>query len=287
LSNAPSLNKKVNDNPLMVRLPNGQTMESTHTDFLDIPELSKDASAAHIFSAMENNSLLSVGQLCDEGYSLLFSISEVTIQDSKQKTLLKGSPDSNTGLWRIHVCTKKVQTKNVTAKQHNQISAANNVYSLRNTGALVNYLHKAMFSFTKSSLIHAFKKGHLATWPGLTEDVINKYLKLTPATTMGHMNQKRQNIRSTNKKGKSESEDEDITPQASGEKTHLVFAVVLDQGQIYTDLTGDFPVRSSKGNNVLMICYSYDATYIRPIAMKSKCGAEWVRASGIVFDEMT
>jgi hypothetical protein len=36
-----------------------------------------------------------------------------------------------------------------------------------------------------------------------------------------------------------------------------------------------------------MVCYSYDANYIRPISMKSKSGAEWVRAFGIVFDEMT
>jgi hypothetical protein len=48
LSNAPSLHKKVTNNPLTVRLPNGQTMESTDTAFLDIPELSKAASAAHI-----------------------------------------------------------------------------------------------------------------------------------------------------------------------------------------------------------------------------------------------
>jgi hypothetical protein len=38
---------------------------------------------------------------------------------------------------------------------------------------------------------------------------------------------------------------------------------------------------------MLMVCYSYDVNYIRPIAMKSKSGAEWVRAIGIVFDEMT
>jgi hypothetical protein len=85
LSNAPSLNKKVTNNPLKVRLPNVQTMELTHTAFLDIPELSKVASAAHIFSDMENNSLFSVDQLCDEGYSVFFRISEVTVMDSKQK----------------------------------------------------------------------------------------------------------------------------------------------------------------------------------------------------------
>jgi hypothetical protein len=128
-----------------------------------------------------------------------------------------------------------------------------------------------------------------ATWPGLTEDAIKTYLKLTPATKMGHMNQKRQNIRSNNKKVKSESESEseDITPQGTAKKTHLVFAVVIDQGQIYTDLTGNFPAQSCKGNNVLMVCYSYDANCIWPIAMKSKSGGEWVRDFGIVFDEMT
>jgi hypothetical protein len=82
---------------------------------------------------------------------------------------------------------KKIQTINRPARQN---SAANNVYSLRNTGALVNYMHNAMFIFTKSDLNHAVKKGHLATWPGLTEDAINKYFKLTPAAAMGHMNQK-------------------------------------------------------------------------------------------------
>jgi hypothetical protein len=51
--------------------------------------------------------------------------------------------------------------------------------------------------------------------------------------------------------------------------------------------TGAFPTRSSKGNNGLMICNSYDANCIHPIAMKSKNGAEWVRAFDVVFDKMT
>jgi hypothetical protein len=44
---------------------------------------------------------------------------------------------------------------------------------------------------------------------------------MTPAAAMGHMNQKRQNIRSTNKEVKPESEDEDITPSGKGEKKYL------------------------------------------------------------------
>jgi hypothetical protein len=30
-----------------------------------------------------------------------------------------------------------------------------------------------------------------------------------------------------------------------------------------------------------------DANYIRPILIKSKSGAEWVRSFGIIFDKMT
>jgi hypothetical protein len=136
-------------------------MKYTHIAVLDIPELSKATTAAHIFPAMENNSLLSVGQLCDEGYSVLFNINEVTIMDSTQKILMKGSGDSTTGLWRINLSQNKNRCINAPAQT--QIQSVINAYSLRKTGALVNYLHKSMFSCTKSALIHAVKKGHLAT----------------------------------------------------------------------------------------------------------------------------
>jgi hypothetical protein len=90
------------------------------------------------------------------------------------------------------------------------------------------------------------KDGHLITWPGLTEDAINKHLKLTPATAMGHMSQRRQNIRSTSK---APTEKQQPPDTYLGTKTHLLYAFVVDQGQLYTDLTGKFPVRSSKGNS--------------------------------------
>jgi hypothetical protein len=121
-------------------------------------------------------------------------------------------------------------------------------------GALVHYLHKALFSPTKSALLQAVKNGHLVTWPGLTEDAIHKHLKLTPATAMGHMNQRRQNIMSTSK---TPIEDVPTTDTNLGKKTHLVYAVLVDQGKLYTDLTEKFPVRSSKGNSYVMVCYVY------------------------------
>jgi hypothetical protein len=81
-----------------------------------------------------------------------------------------------------------------------------------------------MFSPTKSALLQAVKNGHLITWPGLTEQAINKHLKLTPVTAMGYMNQRRQNIRSTSQNSiTSDIEDEAVTPSGLGTKTHLVY----------------------------------------------------------------
>jgi hypothetical protein len=190
LVTAPCLNKVISRNPLTVRLPNGATMESSHTDALDIHGLNAAASKAHLFPGMAHHSLLSVGQLCDEAYIVTFQQDTVTICNSDNSKLLSGPRDATTGLWRINL----KQTNN-----HIPGPIANNVYELRNTGALVHYLHKALFSPTKAAMLQSVRDGHLITWPGLTEDAINKHLKLTPATTMGHMNQRRQNIRSTSR----------------------------------------------------------------------------------------
>jgi hypothetical protein len=151
----------------------------------------------------------------------------------------------------------------------------NNVYELRNTGALVHYLHKALFSPTKAAMLQAVKDGHLITWPGLTEDAINKHLKPTPATATGHMNQRRQNIESTSK---APIEKQQIPDTDLGSKTHPMYAIVVDQGQLYTNFTGKFPVRSSKGNYYVTVCYIYDCNNVKVIPMKSRSASEWVKA---------
>jgi hypothetical protein len=155
---------------------------------LDIPELSATAAVAHVFPDMANNSLLSVAQLCNEGYSVTFTIGSVTLFNNIGKEILKGNRDLDTGLWRINL-RKEIQ--------HKTIASANNVYELQ---------------------------GHIATWPGLIEDAINNHLKLTPAMVMRHMNKKRQNIRSKSKTVTitSDLEDTTSTPAGTGDKTNFV-----------------------------------------------------------------
>jgi hypothetical protein len=73
----------------------------------------------------------------------------------------------------------------------------------------------------------------------------------------------------------------------SGTKTHIVYAVVVDQGQLYTDLTGKFPVQPSKGNSYVMVCYIYNCNYVKVIPMKSRSASEWVKSYDIFYQELT
>jgi hypothetical protein len=103
LVNTPCLNKIKSQNLLTVRLPNGATMESSHTTALDIPELNTAASIVNAFPGMANHSLILVGQLCNEGYTVTFKNASVTICDPQEFQILSGARDLDTGLWRINL----------------------------------------------------------------------------------------------------------------------------------------------------------------------------------------
>jgi hypothetical protein len=106
-------------------------MESSHTAAVDIPELNTATSIAHVFPGMANHSLLSVGQLCNEGYTVTFKNASVTICDSQEFQILSGARDLDNGLWRINL-----------RKEHQQPQQAvsNNVYELRKNRSVSPFL---------------------------------------------------------------------------------------------------------------------------------------------------
>ena len=79
-------------------------------------------------------------------------------------------------------------------------SQANGTIRLRHTKAeLAQYLVGASFSPSKSSLLRAIRRHHFTNWPGLTTNLINKYLPKTIATAKGHLDQEFKNLRLTKK----------------------------------------------------------------------------------------
>ena len=115
---------------------------------------------------------------------------------------------------------------------------------------LGQYLHACAFSPAMSTFQKAVRRGHLLSWPGITNINFEKVLGTTIAAEKGHLDQERQNLQST--RVMSQSYVDDYHPKTdNGTKTYEYASIVLPfhaRSTTYVDLTGRFPHRSSRGN---------------------------------------
>jgi hypothetical protein len=109
-------------------------------------------------------------------------------------------------------------------------------------------------------------------------------LSKSTSTTKGHLNQQRQNARTT----KIKDPQVIMTGQDldQGIKTQYVCASTIDAGQIYTDQTGRFTVVSSKGNKYIMILYDYDSNAILAQPIKDRTAPELLRPFQVMEQEL-
>jgi hypothetical protein len=181
--NWPVVNKWLTKNPIHGANPNGTIMTSTHKGKLDFPMLWVKACHAHIIPDLQNCSLLSVGQLCDDGYHVHFDAAIVRILDGNVCTLT-GTCNSTNDMWEINaLCT-----------EHHAIALGT-----RTAPELVAFAHATLFSPALSMLENALKHGYLTNFPGLTAQTLRKHPPRSLAMVKGHMDQARKNQRSTNK----------------------------------------------------------------------------------------
>ena len=236
--------------PTRVRLPNNATMQSNQIGHLQLP-LSPSATETNLFSTINHN-LTSIGQLCDDGCEATFTKTKVTVTKNG-KTIIQGSRDKSTKLWILPTKLEGIPEER-----------AYNVYETTNATERVQYLHAAAGYPVPSTWVKAIKKGFYATWPGLTATAVIKNLPKSPQTTKGHQHTKRQNVRSTKPKPT---------------RDHFVYAATVDaEHLIATDLTGKFPVTSSKGNKYILILWDSDSNAILAEPMQNRTAAEHVRA---------
>jgi hypothetical protein len=152
----------------------------------------------------------------------------------------------------------------------------NHAHDNNNRKYLINYLHAACFSPVKSTWIMAIKNGNFSSWPGLTEHAVEKHFSKSTSTTKGHLNQQRQNARTTKIKDAQVLVTEPGIDH--GVKNQFIYAATIDAGQIYTDQTGIFHVVSSKGKKYIMILYDYDSNAILAQPIKDRTAPELLKA---------
>ena len=67
---------------------------------------------------------------------------------------------------------------------------SNHVYEIKNKQDLIMFYHAACFSPSKVTFIQAIKHNAFTSWPGLTAEIVDKYLAKTKATVKSHIKQK-------------------------------------------------------------------------------------------------
>lgn len=139
---------------------------------------------------------------------------------------------------------------------------AANMYGLPLIARVIGYLHAAVGFPTCNTWLKAIANGHYISWPGITVNNVRKHFPESVETQKGHTKKQRQNVRST-KIMAPVNGDKDVELEQSIEKHNIMVKVINAHNTMFTDQTGQFPVQSSKGNNLLMVFYEVDGLHQR------------------------
>jgi hypothetical protein len=273
------VNKQIDTNPITITLPDGATIQSTHTCNMDIPWLRQEATKAHIVPGLAHASLLATAKFCDAGYTISFDALQCKIFDGTT-LVLKGERDTASNLWRLplqptappprdrarpgnlannstHTTTKNVGTHEV----------IHNVHTIPHLQNRVKFMHQVFFCPPIQTLLRAANLGFLDGFPFLTADLIHKHLPKSPATAKGRLKLRHAGHRSTRTR----------LPRQQGAETNLFcYAALADKqhGTFYTDCTGRLPARVLDGQQLFFIAYDYDTNYIFALPLVSTSDSE-------------
>ena len=169
----PCTKKQTATQLIPIKMPNGEIITSSHITLLSQHKLLDKARQAHIFPGLQKP-LISIGTLCDNNCIAVFDEKKVTIYDkSMRQIVMQGHRDPNTTLYMINTAAPLREMK----EQHiPDTLRANHVYETKSKQELTLFYHAACFSPTKRTCLDAIKRNAFASWPGLTVEIVNKYL---------------------------------------------------------------------------------------------------------------
>ena len=94
----PCVDKRIANNPIPIKMPNGEIITSTHIALLPQHNLPDNARKAHIFPGLQKP-LISIGTVCDNNCIAVFYAERVTIYDqTTRNTIMQGHRDPITTL---------------------------------------------------------------------------------------------------------------------------------------------------------------------------------------------
>ena len=152
---------------------------------------------------------------CDNECLALFDDKKVHIIDRRtNKNIMHGTRDNQLSLCMVPLTPK--QNENMTELKIPDIHFAGSLYESKSKAGLFTFLYLALWSPCTSTLISTIKT-FLSTWPGLTEQLVQKFLQKSEATAKGHIRRSFKLKQSTHPKKPNE------TPSKKPTCTHSVF----------------------------------------------------------------
>ena len=265
-------------------MPNGERIQSTHVGEIAIGPHS--ARTAHVFPTLRG-SLLSIGTFVDEGCRVEFDKTTVRVYDSPDQggnLILTGRRAENTHkLWMIDLqandvlATPSTEQPEITDPQN--LAAA---VTVNDTSAQrVQWIHRTFGSPVPSTFITAWDKGWIRA-PGINSRQIKKYQHLLHSTEWaeGHLDQTRKNANSTTRQHEQRHTTSQGDDQEALQATQVVASMMTARPTEtnHMDATGRFPVTSNRGKQYVLIMYSENGNYIKPITMKDRTKQSYLAA---------
>ncbi len=216
--------------PLVVNLPDGTVVRSTHVCDYEIPRL-PTLLEAYVVPDLTVALLIGIRALCKAGCAVIFTDKMCSVKYGG-KVILRGYKDPSTDLWILPITPDKVcqQGKLQTSPGSDYVANATKLtqsqagpcmthalqfpmpsnemppslqematftHFVRTQANAVKFAHQSLCNPKISSLMKAMRRRFLKGCPNLNQELVVKYLNPSPATAKGHMKRPKQGIRAT------------------------------------------------------------------------------------------
>ena len=252
-------------------LPNGEQLASNSTTNLPIVSLPDLATQAYIVPELDKI-LISIKQLTNVGCSATFERDDATVT-YQGKTILHAPLNPASGLWEVRFP--------IHGHHPEPQYTCNAVITGSTIAQRIAYYHACCFAPALSTWCDAIDAGFFHSFPELTSKLIKKHPPQSRAMHMGHMDQARAGVQST----------QPIKYQpSSGQRRQLIAEIVpctSFNATTYLDLPAPFLLKSSRGHKYLLIVYDTDSNYIFAEPITSREGPTIKTAYQRVVETLT
>ena len=144
------------------------------------------------------DTLVGIGPICDAGYTVTFTSTDVTVYSERGLLILTGWRETQMQkMWRFALSPNKELTTPTTPRNERTSLRAYSAYDLPSVESLVRYLHAAAGFPKNHTWPNGVKAGNFDTWTGLTYSNASKYFPQATETIKGYITQTKQGVIST------------------------------------------------------------------------------------------